>query len=83
MGHCTDDGRKPRPDSLISDTSSDYDSNIGSRRPQSFLLDDEHDIITEEESEKQQNQEFEASSSSESEEADTKEIFGKKTKLEV
>ena len=36
---------------MISDTSSDYDSlsNVGSRRPQSFVLDDDYDIITEEE----------------------------------
>ena len=40
-----------RPDSFISDTSSDYDSlsNLESRRPQSFVLDDEYEVITEEE----------------------------------
>ena len=43
--------RAKRPDSFVSDTSSDYDSmsNPGSRRPQSFLVEDEYDIITEEE----------------------------------
>merc|ERR1711892_1473177 len=53
----TDDEPKRR------ESSSDYDSlsNVGSRRPQSFLLDDEYDIITEEEaaeSEKQQKTEI-------------------------
>ena len=40
-----------RPDSFVSDTSSDYDSlsNLESRRPQSFVLDDEYEVITEEE----------------------------------
>ena len=45
-------GKKKRPDSFVSDTSSDYDSlsNLDSRaRPQSFLLDDEYEVITEEE----------------------------------
>ena len=43
--------RGKRPDSFVSDTSSDYDSlsNAGSRRPQSFVIDDEYDVITEEE----------------------------------
>ncbi|XP_023322574.1 uncharacterized protein LOC111696970 isoform X12 [Eurytemora carolleeae] len=42
--------RAKRPDSFVSDTSSDYDSmsNPGSRRPQSFLVEDDFDIITEE-----------------------------------
>ena len=41
-----------RPDSFVSDTSSDYDSlsNLDqSRRPQSFVLDDEYEVIAEEE----------------------------------
>ena len=66
---------------MISDTSSDYDSlsNVGSRRPQSFLLDDEYDVITEEgESEKHKNEE-DASSSSESEGPDAKDA-GKKVR---
>ena len=44
-------GGNKRPDSFVSDTSSDYDSvsNAGSRRPQSFVVDDEYDVITEEE----------------------------------
>ena len=42
--------RNRRPDSFVSDTSSDYDSSApGSRRPQSFVLEDEYDVITEEE----------------------------------
>ena len=42
--------RAKRPDSFVSDTSSDYDSmsNPGSRRPQSFLVEDDYDIIVEE-----------------------------------
>ena len=40
-----------RPESFVSDTSSDYDSlsDVGKRRPQSFVLDDEYEVITEEE----------------------------------
>jgi hypothetical protein len=39
-----------RPESFVSDTSSDYDSlsDVGKRRPQSFLLDDEYEVIAEE-----------------------------------
>jgi C2 domain len=40
-----------RPESFISDNSSDYDSlsDVGRRRPQSFALDDEYEVISEEE----------------------------------
>merc|ERR1719342_947764 len=54
--------------------------NVGSRRPQSFILDDEYDVITEEgESERQPREEDESSSSSESEGPDAKDA-GKKIK---
>lgn len=64
--------RKNRPASIVSDTSSDYDShsNVGSRpRPLSQFLDDEYDIITEEEAaetKSEKKQEADQSSSSES-----------------
>ena len=68
-------GGKKRPDSFISDASSDYDSlsNVGSRRPQSFVLDDEYDIITEEGESERHAKGDDASSSSESEGPDAKE----------
>ena len=56
--------RKKRPDSIVSDTSSDYDSSApGSRRPQSFVLEDEYDVITEEETAEVRDEEKKADAS--------------------
>jgi hypothetical protein len=49
--------RGNRPESFISDNSSDYDSlsDVGRRRPQSFALDDEYEVISEEEANESEN----------------------------
>jgi hypothetical protein len=63
--------RAKRPDSFVSDTSSDYDSisNPGSRRPQSFLVDDEYEVITEEETAETKNKQEDTKDHSEDEDS--------------
>ena len=68
--------RKNRPESVVSDTSSDCgSSNVGTRpRPLSQFLDDEYDIITEEEAAETKSEKKEEADQSSSSESDGPEV---------